>query len=61
VNVDGARLWTARAGAGPPVVLCHGGPGLCDNLAPVSDLVEDIATVYRFDQRGCGRSGGGPL
>jgi proline iminopeptidase len=58
--VDQARLWTARTGEGQPLVLCHGGPGRCDNLAPVSALVEDVATVYRFDRRACGRSGGSP-
>jgi pimeloyl-ACP methyl ester carboxylesterase len=51
VTVDQARLWTARAGEGEPLVLCHGGPGLCDDLAPVSALVEDVETVYRFDRR----------
>jgi pimeloyl-ACP methyl ester carboxylesterase len=31
---DGARLWTATEGDGRPVVLCHGGPGSTDTLAP---------------------------
>ncbi len=53
---DGARLWTWRAGRGPPVVFCHGGPGLWDELEPVADMLTDIATVIRRDQRGAGRS-----
>ena len=53
---DGARLWTATSGAGPPLVLCHGGPGMADYLGPVAALVDDLATVHRFDQRGAGRS-----
>lgn len=60
VAVAGATLWTIRRGAGPPLVLCHGGPGLWDYLEPVAAMVEDLATVYRFDQRACGRSSGVP-
>ncbi|MCX4551781.1 alpha/beta hydrolase [Streptomyces sp. NBC_01387] len=52
---DGARLWAVRRGAGPPVVLCHGGPGLWDTLDEVAELLPDYA-VHRWDQRGCGRS-----
>ncbi|MFE2377126.1 alpha/beta fold hydrolase [Streptomyces sp. NPDC059398] len=53
---DGARLWAVRRGAGPPVVFCHGGPGLWDTLEDVADLLPGYA-VHRWDQRGCGRSG----
>ena len=56
VEVPGATLWTASRGAGTPVVLCHGGPGLSDNLGPVAAMVEDRARVHRYDQRGSGRS-----
>lgn len=38
------------------MVLCHGGPGLWDYLAPVACMVEDLCTVHRYDQRGGGRS-----
>lgn len=55
---DGTRLWTAASGTGPPVIACHGGPGLWDYLAPLADLLDDQLTVVRYDQRGCGRSGG---
>jgi proline iminopeptidase len=57
---DGARLWTVTEGQGPPVVLCHGGPGGRDTLAPVARMIADIARVHRYDQRACGRSSGGP-
>lgn len=53
---DGTRLWATRGGAGTPVVCCHGGPGLWDFLGDLAGLLSDRATVYRWDQRGCGRS-----
>ncbi len=56
VTVDGARLWTATTGSGVPLLLCHGGPGACDNLAPVAAMVDDLVMVHRYDQRSCGRS-----
>lgn len=55
---DGEFLWTTSGGEGPPLVLCHGGPGLWDDQGPVAGMVEDLATVHRYDQRGCGRSSG---
>lgn len=58
---DGTRLWTVTSGEGPPLVLCHGGPGMRDYLEPVAGLVDDLVTVHRWDQRGGGRStGSGP-
>lgn len=61
VVANGVSLWTATQGGGPPVVLCHGGPGLYDYLDPVAGTIDDLATVHRYDQRGCGRSDdGGP-
>lgn len=65
---DGCRLWTARhamgaatpASADPGVregyVLCHGGPGFWDTLAPIADLLAARGPVVRWDQRGGGRS-----
>lgn len=55
---DGEYLWTATSGQGPPLVLCHGGPGLWDDQEPVAAMIDDLATVHRYDQRGCGRSSG---
>jgi len=57
LRVNGVRLWTATTGTGPPAVLCHGGPGLWDTLGPVAAMIDDLVTVHRYDQRGCGRSG----
>lgn len=56
VSANGVTLWTATQGTGPPVVLCHGGPGIYDYLGPVAAMIADVATVHRYDQRGCGRS-----
>jgi proline iminopeptidase len=61
VDVQGGRLRTVSSGSGVPLVLCHGGPGSYDYLGPVAELVDDVAEVHRFDQRGGGRStAGGP-
>jgi proline iminopeptidase len=53
---DGTRLWTATHGQGIPIVLNHGGPGGYDHLEPVAQLIDEIARVHRYDQRGGGRS-----
>ncbi|MFF7884431.1 alpha/beta fold hydrolase [Streptomyces sp. NPDC020794] len=53
---DGVRLWAERSGEGPPLVLCHGGPGLWDMFTDVTELLADVTPVVRWDQRGCGRS-----
>lgn len=60
VAAAGAALWSIRQGTGPALVLCHGGPGLWDYLGPVAGMLDDRATVYRYDQRACGRSSGDP-
>ncbi|WP_261574853.1 alpha/beta fold hydrolase [Frankia gtarii] len=56
VAVPGGSLWTMSRGAGLPLVLAHGGPGLSNNLVPVAEMVEDVTRVHLYDQRGCGRS-----
>ncbi|MFJ9631173.1 alpha/beta fold hydrolase [Streptomyces sp. NPDC101175] len=57
---DGVRLWAARSGRGtpgtPPVLLCHGGPGLWDMSEDVAAMLDSLTAVVRWDQRGCGRS-----
>ncbi|MFJ5675574.1 alpha/beta fold hydrolase [Streptomyces sp. NPDC093097] len=56
---DAARLrWRALGDTTrqPPVVMLHGGPGLPDYLGDVAVMVADLAPVYRYDQRGTGRS-----
>lgn len=58
---DGRRLWVDVSGAGAPLVLCHGGPGLWDMFGGLAAELADLRTVWRWDQRGCGRSEpGGP-
>jgi proline iminopeptidase len=63
VQVREAELWTDTTGRGDTaVVLLHGGPGLSDNLSPIASMIDDIALMHRYDQRGGGRSGGnGPF
>jgi proline iminopeptidase len=56
VAANGARLWTLRHGAGPPLVFLHGGPGLWDSFDEPAALLDDIVEVHRYDQRGGGRS-----
>ncbi|MBA2247346.1 MAG: alpha/beta hydrolase [Chloroflexia bacterium] len=56
VDVNGATLWVAETGQGDPVILCNGGPGCCDYLEPVASMLDDRSLVYRWEQRGCGRS-----
>ena len=56
LQINGVQLWTAVQGNGIPMVLCHGGPGGYDYLAPVADMVSDLCQVVRYDQRGSGRS-----
>lgn len=41
-------------------MLCNGGPGCCDYLEPVAEMLDDMAKVIRFEQRGCGRSDPAP-
>jgi proline iminopeptidase len=58
---DGVHLWTCSPGGGlghgTPVVFSHGGPGLWDEGGDlVAAMVDDLATVVRWDQRGGGRS-----
>ncbi|MFC7622670.1 alpha/beta fold hydrolase [Microlunatus sp. GCM10028923] len=56
---DGVELATWRTGTAtgrPPVVLLHGGPGLWDYLEPVASMIDTLAPIFRYDQRGCGRS-----
>jgi len=48
---DGATLWTATTGSGPPLVLCHGGPGWWSHEAPVAAMVDDLVTVHRWAHR----------
>lgn len=53
---DGCHIWTAVAGNGPPLVFCHGGPGLWDYFDGVAATLDNLVQTVRWDQRGCGRS-----
>jgi proline iminopeptidase len=58
VKNGSANIWTEINGIEKDqyVILCSGGPGCCDYLSPVSQMIEDKFNVIRFEQRGCGRS-----
>jgi proline iminopeptidase len=56
LTAGAAKLWVSVAGAGSPVLLISGGPGCCDYLEPVAELLGGYAQTIRFDARGCGRS-----
>ena len=57
VAIDGVRLFTRRVGAGPLVVVLHGGPGAHhDYLLPQYDLLATGRELFYYDQRGGGRS-----
>jgi hypothetical protein len=43
VDSDGVNIWTTRTGGGYPVMLCNGGAGCCDYLAPVAEMLDDRA------------------
>src|SRR5258706_15563650 len=60
VSVAGGSLWTVRQGHGPALDCCHGGSGLWDYLEPLAALLDGPGTLWRHDQRPCGRSPGGP-
>src|SRR5438094_44988 len=49
VELDGVRLFTRRAGDGPPVVVLHGGPGAHhDYLLPQYDLLARALAVAPY-------------
>ena len=56
IDSERSSLWTATQGTGIPVVLCSGGPGCCDYLGPVADMLNGTAQTIRYEPRGCGRS-----
>lgn len=57
VDNEGARIWYAAYGAGPPVVLLHGGLGNAGNFGyQVPALIAAGYRVVVIDSRGQGRS-----
>lgn len=60
VAVGGALLHVRKIGAGPPVIVLHGGPDFDHNyLLPELDQLADICRLVYYDQRGRGRSADG--
>lgn len=56
-TIRGVRIFERRVGAGPPVVVLHGGPGAHhDYLLPGFDTLAEGRTLIYYDQRGGGRS-----
>jgi len=57
VPVNGVSLFTRIIGAGPDVIVLHGGPGAHhDYLLPQFDLLATARRMRHYDQRGGGRS-----
>ena len=57
VLIRGVELFVRRLGAGPPVVVLHGGPGADhEYLRPSFDALADGRELLYYDQRGGGRS-----
>lgn len=56
-EIRGVTLYERRAGAGPPTVVLHGGPGAHhDYLLPGFDALARGRELIYYDQRGGGRS-----
>jgi len=57
LDVNGVSLFTRRVGAGPLIVVLHGGPGAHhDYLLPQYDRLARGRELFYYDQRGGGRS-----
>lgn len=57
VSLDDARIFYEVVGAGDPIVVVHGGPGLDHAyLQPGLDALGTRNTLVYYDQRGTGRS-----
>ena len=62
VKIEDTRLFIIERGAGYPILVLHGGPGLDHNM--FGDYLDPLASEYRLifvDQRGQGRSDRAPL
>lgn len=57
LHVNDVDLYTRRIGAGPLIVILHGGPGAHhDYLLPQFDRLASGRELFYYDQRGGGRS-----
>ena len=61
MRAQSASLHVAESGAGPPVLLVHGQPGLCTAWDPVTRLLDDDHRLLVPDRPGYGKSGRIPL
>lgn len=56
-TVNGIRLFTRSVGAGPDVIVLHGGPSASHiSLLPALDELSNGRRLRYYDQRGCGGS-----
>ena len=51
-SVPGGVITASQAGAGAPVLILHGGPGLSDYTGSLAAELDDAFTVIRYQQRG---------
>lgn len=59
IQAEGAQLFCRAIGAGNPLIVIHGGPGMSqDYLLPQMAKLADTNFVIFYDQRSCGRSTG---
>ena len=56
ITIGTSKLWVSMTGTGLPCILCNGGPGCDDYLAPIAEMLDDMCQTVRFEPRGCGRS-----
>ena len=51
ILIDGGALWSCESGPIDefPILLCSGGPGCCDYVKPIVDMIDDVYRVIRFD------------
>lgn len=59
LSIAGAELRSRTVGTGDPMLLLHGVPGDVDTLAPVADLLGDLARAITFSARHSGVAPGG--
>jgi len=60
ISRDGTAIGYVKRGAGPPLLLVHGGTADHQRWLPIMPRFEESFTVYAMDRRGRGMSGDGP-
>jgi len=57
VDINGKKIFCKTIGAGEPIVIVHGGPGLAHDYLyePFKQLCNNYKLIF-YDQYGCGRS-----